>query len=198
MIRRRVVTFQLEPERHEQFLRRWSLTTGIISCSARTKSICSLRSHHAIPVYCEGERQARDEMSVSEACDVLGVTSTTVLRLIRLKQVDRSPHPSIGIFLDAIIRPFDVPMATRRTKAPRCAFWNSAACARSRNVATSISLMVSASISSAPDATPKDLSSPEGLTRAAVRALPRTSAHGMLLCRCFRGRGMPGASGPFA
>jgi excisionase family DNA binding protein len=49
--------------------------------------VCSLRSHHAIPVYCEGERQARNEMSVSEACDVLGVTPTTVLRLIRLKQL---------------------------------------------------------------------------------------------------------------
>ena len=32
------------------------------------KRICSLRNNHAIPVYREGERQARDEMSVSEAC----------------------------------------------------------------------------------------------------------------------------------
>lgn len=51
------------------------------------KRICSLRSHHTIPVYREGERQARGEMSVGEACDLLGVTSTTVLRLIRLKQL---------------------------------------------------------------------------------------------------------------
>jgi len=51
------------------------------------KRICSLRSHHAIPVYGEGERQARDEMSVSETAVVLGVTPTTVLRLIRLKQL---------------------------------------------------------------------------------------------------------------
>ena len=49
--------------------------------------VCSLRNYHAIPVYCEGERQARNEMSVSEACDILGVTPTTVLRLIRLKQL---------------------------------------------------------------------------------------------------------------
>ena len=35
----RIVASQLEPERHEQFLRRSSLTTGIISCSARTKSL---------------------------------------------------------------------------------------------------------------------------------------------------------------
>jgi excisionase family DNA binding protein len=52
-----------------------------------TKHICTLRNHHAIPVYGEGERQARGEMSVSEAAVVLGVTPTTVLRLIRLKQL---------------------------------------------------------------------------------------------------------------
>jgi excisionase family DNA binding protein len=51
------------------------------------KRICSLRNNHSIPVYGEGERQARNEMSVSEASDVLGVTPTTVLRLIRLKQM---------------------------------------------------------------------------------------------------------------
>ena len=51
------------------------------------KRICSLRSNHAIPVYSEGERQGRSEMSVSEACDVIGVTPTTVLRLIRLKRL---------------------------------------------------------------------------------------------------------------
>jgi DNA invertase Pin-like site-specific DNA recombinase len=51
------------------------------------KRICSLRNNHAIPVYREGERQARDEMSVSEGAAALGVTPTTVLRLIRLKQL---------------------------------------------------------------------------------------------------------------
>jgi excisionase family DNA binding protein len=51
------------------------------------RRICSLRNNHAIPVYCEGERQARSEMSVSEAGRVLGVTPTTILRLIRLKQL---------------------------------------------------------------------------------------------------------------
>ena len=51
------------------------------------KRICSLRNNHAIPVYGEGERQSRNEISVSEASDVLGVTPTTVLRLIRLKQM---------------------------------------------------------------------------------------------------------------
>jgi len=51
------------------------------------KRICSLRSHHAIAVYREGERPTRGEMSVSETAVVLGVTPTTVLRLIRLEQL---------------------------------------------------------------------------------------------------------------
>jgi DNA invertase Pin-like site-specific DNA recombinase len=51
------------------------------------KRICSLRNNHAIPVYREGERQGRGEMSVSEGAAALGVTPTTVLRLIRLKQL---------------------------------------------------------------------------------------------------------------
>jgi excisionase family DNA binding protein len=49
--------------------------------------ICSLRDYHEIPVYCEGEREARTEMFVGEASDLLGVTSTTVLRLIQLKKL---------------------------------------------------------------------------------------------------------------
>jgi hypothetical protein len=51
------------------------------------KRICSLRNNHAIPVYREGERQARGEVSVSEGAAALGVTPATVLRLIRLKQL---------------------------------------------------------------------------------------------------------------
>ena len=51
------------------------------------KHVCSLRNNHAIPVYCEGERQTRGEMSVSEVAAILGVTPATVLRLIRLKQL---------------------------------------------------------------------------------------------------------------
>jgi excisionase family DNA binding protein len=59
------------------------------------KRICSLRYNHAIPVYCEGERQARDEMSVSEVAVVLGVTPTTVLRLIQQKQLPAT-QPCVG------------------------------------------------------------------------------------------------------
>ena len=51
------------------------------------KRICSLRNNHAIPAYCEGERQSRDEMSVSEVAATLGVTPTTVLRLIQMKEL---------------------------------------------------------------------------------------------------------------
>jgi DNA invertase Pin-like site-specific DNA recombinase len=54
------------------------------------KRICSLRNNHTIPVYREGERQARGEMSVSECAAALSVTPTTVLRLIRLKQLPAS------------------------------------------------------------------------------------------------------------
>jgi hypothetical protein len=51
------------------------------------KRVCSLRNNHAIPVHHEGERQARGEMSVSDAASALGVTPASVLRLIRLKQL---------------------------------------------------------------------------------------------------------------
>lgn len=49
--------------------------------------ICSLRNRHAIAVYREGERQSRGEISVSEVAVDLGVAQTTVLRMIRLKQL---------------------------------------------------------------------------------------------------------------
>ena len=59
------------------------------------KRICSLRNNHAIPVYREGERQAREEMSVSEGAVVLGVTPTTVLRLIQQKKLPAT-QPCVG------------------------------------------------------------------------------------------------------
>jgi len=69
------------------------------------KRICFLRNNHAIPVYGEGERQARNEMPVSEASDVLGVTPTTVLRLIRLKQM---PATQVCVGAAWIMRRADV------------------------------------------------------------------------------------------
>jgi len=49
--------------------------------------VCAIRSGHAIAVYSEGERQARGELTVDEAAAVLKVTSTTVLRLIRQRDL---------------------------------------------------------------------------------------------------------------
>ena len=51
------------------------------------KLVCSLRNNNGIAVYREGERADRGEVSVMEAAIALGVTPTTVLRLIRLKQL---------------------------------------------------------------------------------------------------------------
>lgn len=72
------------------------------------KRVCSLRNNHAIPVYREGERQARSEMSVSEAAIALGVTPTTVLRLIRVKQL-RATQACVG-----------APWILRREEVERC------------------------------------------------------------------------------
>jgi excisionase family DNA binding protein len=72
------------------------------------RRICSLRNNHGIPVYREGERHARDEMSVSEVAVVLGVTPTTVLRMIRLKQL-----PATQACTGA-------PWILRRTDVERC------------------------------------------------------------------------------
>jgi excisionase family DNA binding protein len=72
------------------------------------KRVCSLRANHGIPVYREGERQARDEMSVSEVADVLGVTPTTVLRLIQQKQL-LATQPCVG-----------APWILRRADVERC------------------------------------------------------------------------------
>ena len=72
------------------------------------KRVYSLRNRHGIPVYREGERQARSEMFVGEAGKVLGVTQTTVLRLIRLKQF-RATQACAG-----------APWVMRRANVERC------------------------------------------------------------------------------
>ncbi len=51
------------------------------------RRVCSLRHNHAIPVYREGERQARGELTVSEVSTILGVSSTTVRRMIHHKHL---------------------------------------------------------------------------------------------------------------
>jgi len=49
--------------------------------------VCSLRNDHQIPVYCEGERQARGELTAQEAAAMLGVSAATILRMIRIKRL---------------------------------------------------------------------------------------------------------------
>jgi hypothetical protein len=79
------------------------------------KRVCSLRNNHAIPVYREGERQARGEMSVSECAAALSVTPTTVLRLIRLKQL---PASQACVSAPWILRKADVERCVSERKHP--------------------------------------------------------------------------------
>jgi hypothetical protein len=80
-----------------------------------TKRICSLRNNHTIPVYREGERQARSEMSVAEGATALGVTPTTVLRLIRLKQL---PATQACVSAPWILRSADVERCVAERNRP--------------------------------------------------------------------------------
>ena len=81
------------------------------------KRVYSLRNNHAIRVYLEGERQARSEMSVGEAATVLAVTPTTVLQLIRVKQL---PASQACLGAPWILRRADVErcMAVRNQPSP--------------------------------------------------------------------------------
>ena len=79
------------------------------------KRICSLRNNHAIPVYREGERQARGEMSVSESAAALGVTPTTILRLIRLKHL---PATQACVNAPWILRSADVELCVAERNHP--------------------------------------------------------------------------------
>mgnify|MGYP003375436149 CR=1 FL=1 len=49
--------------------------------------VCSIRQGHNVAAYREGKRQARGELTVDEAATALKVTPTTVLRLIRRKDL---------------------------------------------------------------------------------------------------------------
>ena len=49
--------------------------------------VCAIRKGHAIEVYREGERQARGDLTVDEVAISMKVTATTVLRLIRQKEL---------------------------------------------------------------------------------------------------------------
>lgn len=49
--------------------------------------VCSIRNSHGVTPYREGERQTRGELTVDEVAAALKVTPTTVLRLIRQKDL---------------------------------------------------------------------------------------------------------------
>ena len=51
------------------------------------RRVCSIRNHHAIPVFRKGERQARGELTVKEVAALFDVSSTKVLRMIRSGQL---------------------------------------------------------------------------------------------------------------
>jgi excisionase family DNA binding protein len=79
--------------------------------------VCSIRRHHAIPVYREGERQARGELTVSEVATILGVSSTTVLRMIRHKQL---PATQVCANAPWILRKEDIDTFQAASKVSEC------------------------------------------------------------------------------
>lgn len=49
--------------------------------------VCSVRSHHGIAVYRDADRQSRGELTVTEVAMLLGLTSTSVLRMIHQRRL---------------------------------------------------------------------------------------------------------------
>ncbi|MBK6971956.1 MAG: helix-turn-helix domain-containing protein [Sterolibacteriaceae bacterium] len=49
--------------------------------------VCSIRQGHGVAAYREGERQTRGELTIDEVAAVLKVAPTTVLRLVRRKEL---------------------------------------------------------------------------------------------------------------
>ena len=47
--------------------------------------LCAFRNNNNIPIFCEGERQEREEFTIDEASTKLGVSKTKVTRLIKNK-----------------------------------------------------------------------------------------------------------------
>jgi excisionase family DNA binding protein len=49
--------------------------------------VCSLRQHHGVATYREGEREERGELTVAEVSQLVGVSAPTVIRLIRTGRI---------------------------------------------------------------------------------------------------------------
>lgn len=89
--------------------------------SWNARRVCSVRNHHAIEVYREGERQARGELTVGEVASMLSVTETTVLRMIRQKQLPAT-HACVNapwILLKEDVEKYIA--ASRRAESPHTA-----------------------------------------------------------------------------
>lgn len=52
--------------------------------------VCTLRNHHNIETYREGERQQRAELTVAEVSSLVGVSGPTVIRMIRAGRIPAS------------------------------------------------------------------------------------------------------------
>jgi excisionase family DNA binding protein len=77
----RVLARQLPDHTIAAILNRSSKVTGHGAAWTRAH-VCGLRNTHGIPVYQEGERSERGEITLDEAADILNVSRATVYRLI--------------------------------------------------------------------------------------------------------------------
>lgn len=77
----RVLARQLPDNAIAAILNRSGKVTGHGAAWTRAH-VCGLRNTNGIPVYQEGERRVRGEITLDEAADVLNVSRTTVYRLI--------------------------------------------------------------------------------------------------------------------
>ena len=78
----RALSRQMSDEHIASILNRAGKVTGKGLTWNRSR-ICSVRSNHEIPVYREGERQERKELTLDEAATILDVSPSTVRRLIK-------------------------------------------------------------------------------------------------------------------
>lgn len=78
----RVLARQMPDQSIASVLNRAGKVTGKGNSWTRSR-VCGLRNNHDIPVYREGERQERKEVTLGEAASLLQVSPSTVRRMIR-------------------------------------------------------------------------------------------------------------------
>jgi DNA invertase Pin-like site-specific DNA recombinase len=77
----RILARQMPDQAIASVLNRAGKKTGKGNTWTRSR-VCGLRSNHDIAAYCEGERQQRGEVTLDEAAMTLGVSPSTVRRMI--------------------------------------------------------------------------------------------------------------------